>query len=239
MPALASGEATASLPPRGGQMATPVGGENAGAGGPEATLPSLGRAPLSAPLPLPPPRRSRPARKGRGRRAPWRRAGPRGDLPGAVCGERRQANISGRCRLQCTLCVLRGPGERAVRSAPGRRGPELPDAAGGCRGGARAKRFGTSSACPQGMPPRYLIIIGQDEAELWAYLRQLGDLEEVQILLDRRRARPGLWAERLASDRRQPLPWETDLHARPYLIVSLPRSARAPGASGVASSGRE
>jgi len=107
MPALASGEATASLPPRGGQMATPVGGENAGAGGSgsDATQPwagaSIGTAASAAPAKISP----RP--EGAGATRPvetgWAEGGsPGGRLRGKASGKHFRP-------LQAAVHALRAP----------------------------------------------------------------------------------------------------------------------------------
>jgi hypothetical protein len=76
---------------------------------------------------------------------------------------------------------------------------------------------------PQPVHPRCLIVVRRDEPELCEYLRALAGKEDVEILLDRRRDRTVLGADRREIDRRQPLSMEKDLRYRQYIIVSPQR----------------
>ena len=70
---------------------------------------------------------------------------------------------------------------------------------------------------------RCLIVVRREEPELCEYLRKFTAEEDVQILVDRRRAGTVVGSERLEADRRQPLSKEKDLRSRQYIIVSPQR----------------
>lgn len=76
---------------------------------------------------------------------------------------------------------------------------------------------------PRPGQPRCLIVVRRDEPELCEHLRTLAGEEDVEILLDRRRDRAVLGADRHEADRRQPLSMEKDLRYRQYIIASPQR----------------
>ena len=75
--------------------------------------------------------------------------------------------------------------------------------------------------------PRYLVIVSREELDLWRHVAQYtGELQGVQILLDRRqRERRQLGQpvalERRRADRRRPPTAEGDLRRHPFLLVTL------------------